>query len=62
MSSRCGLAVKDLDRSVEFFTELGFTFDARFTDEQATCMIVNDDALVMLESRRSTSRSPSAQS
>jgi uncharacterized protein len=42
------LAVKDLDRSVEFFTKLGFTFDPRFTDESATCMIVSDEAFVML--------------
>jgi predicted lactoylglutathione lyase len=42
------LAVKDLDRSVEFFTKLGFTFDPRFTDETATCMIVSDEAFVML--------------
>jgi predicted lactoylglutathione lyase len=42
------LAVKNLDRSVEFFTKLGFTFDPRFTDEQATCMIVSDEAFVML--------------
>ena len=42
------VAVKDLDRSVEFFEELGFTFDPRFTDEQATCMIVSDEAFVML--------------
>lgn len=42
------LAVSDLDRSVEFFTELGFAFDPRFTDETATCMIVGDDAFVML--------------
>ena len=42
------LAVKDLSRSVEFFTQLGFSFDPRFTDEQATCMIVSDEAFVML--------------
>lgn len=42
------LPVKDLKRSVDFFTALGFSFDARFTDERATCMIVNDDAFVML--------------
>ena len=42
------LAVKDLGRAVEFFTELGFSFDPRFTDEQATCMIVSDQAFVML--------------
>ncbi len=42
------LAVADLDRSVEFFTRLGFTFDPRFTDETATSMIVGEDAYVML--------------
>jgi uncharacterized protein len=42
------LPVEDLDRSVSFFTELGFTFDQRFTDETATAMVVNDSAVVML--------------
>jgi uncharacterized protein len=42
------LAVRDLDKSVEFFTRLGFAFDPRFTDEQGTCMIVSDEAFVML--------------
>jgi uncharacterized protein len=42
------LPVKDLTRSVEFFTKLGFGFDEQFTDETATCMIVSDDIYVML--------------
>ncbi|HEU6444407.1 MAG TPA: VOC family protein [Gaiellaceae bacterium] len=42
------LAVKDLDRSVDFFKALGFSFDPRFTDETGTCMIVSDEAFVML--------------
>jgi hypothetical protein len=42
------LAVKDLDRSVAFFSELGFSFDPRFTDENAAAMIVNEQAVVML--------------
>jgi uncharacterized protein len=42
------LPVHDLDKSVAFFTSLGFEFNARFTDENATCMVVNDQALVML--------------
>ena len=42
------LPVKDLDRSVEFFTKLGFSFDQRFTDETATQMIISDHAFVML--------------
>jgi uncharacterized protein len=42
------LPVEDLGRSVEFFTQLGFSFDPNFTDETATCMIVSDQAFVML--------------
>ncbi|MDC3986340.1 VOC family protein [Polyangium jinanense] len=42
------LAVKDLKRSVDFFTKLGFTFNPQFTDETATCMIVSEQAFVML--------------
>ena len=42
------LPVKDLNRSVEFFTKLGFSFNPEYTDETATCMIVSDDAFVML--------------
>jgi predicted lactoylglutathione lyase len=42
------LAVKDLTRSVEFFTKLGFSFDKQYTDETATCMIVSVDIFVML--------------
>ncbi len=42
------LPVKDLNRSVEFFTKMGFEFDQNFTDENATCMIVGDGAVVML--------------
>ena len=42
------LAVENLGKAVDFFTQLGFTFDPRFTDETATCMIVSDEAFVML--------------
>lgn len=42
------LPVENLKRSVEFFTELGFTFNAQFTDEQSTCMIINDTVYIML--------------
>ena len=45
------LPVADLQASVEFFTKLGFTFDARFTDETTTCMIVSDQAYFMLLER-----------
>lgn len=42
------LPVTDLDRSVTFFERLGFAFNPDFTDDKATCMIVGDDAFVML--------------
>ena len=42
------LPVKDLNRSVEFFTKLGFTFNPQFTDESATCMVISDHIFVML--------------
>lgn len=42
------LPVKDLNKSIEFFTKLEFGFDPQFTDENATCMIVGEDTFVML--------------
>jgi len=42
------LPVKDLNKSVDFFTKLGFKFNPQFTDENATCMIVGEDIFVML--------------
>ncbi|GAB3499748.1 VOC family protein [Spirosoma knui] len=42
------LPVKDLNRSVEFFTQLGYSFNAQFTDENATCMVISEDIYVML--------------
>jgi predicted lactoylglutathione lyase len=42
------LPVKDLTKSVAFFTKLGYSFNPEFTDETATCMIVSDDIMVML--------------
>ncbi len=42
------LPVKDLDRSVAFFTALGFSFNPQFTDKNATCMIISDTIFAML--------------
>ena len=42
------LPVDDLAKSIGFFTDLGFTFNAQFTDENATCMVVGEQAFVML--------------
>lgn len=42
------LPVKHLDQSIEFFTQLGYSFNQQFTDETATCMIVSETIFVML--------------
>ncbi|MFM2314074.1 MAG: hypothetical protein RLZZ04_3350 [Cyanobacteriota bacterium] len=42
------LPVKDLNKSIEFFTKLGYEFNPQFTDENATCMIVSENIFVML--------------
>jgi len=42
------LPVKDLKKSIAFFTKLGFTFNPQFTDETSTCMIVSVHIFVML--------------
>lgn len=42
------LPVKDLKRSVDFFTKVGFEFNVNFTDESATCMIIGDNIYAML--------------
>jgi hypothetical protein len=42
------LPVKDLRKSMEFFTKLDFKFNPQFADETATCMIVGEDIFVML--------------
>jgi len=42
------LPVKDLNKSMTFFVNLGYTFDARFTDETAACLVISDDIFAML--------------
>jgi predicted lactoylglutathione lyase len=42
------LPVKDLNRSMAFFNNLGYTFDPRFTDETAACLVISDDIFAML--------------
>ena len=42
------IAVNDLKKSVDFFVKLGFSFNPRFTDEKAACMILSEEGFVML--------------
>lgn len=39
------LPVKDLNKSKEFFSALGYTFNPQFTDENAACMIIADNSI-----------------
>lgn len=42
------LPVRDLRVTREFFSRLGFEFNPQFTDDRAACMVIADDAYVML--------------
>jgi predicted lactoylglutathione lyase len=42
------LAVKDLARSREFFTKLGYSFNSQFSDERAICLVIGDNIFAML--------------
>jgi uncharacterized protein len=38
------LPVKDLARTKEFFTSLGFSFNPQFTDDKSGCLIIQENA------------------
>ena len=40
--------VKDLDKSKEFFTAIGFSINPQFTDETAACVVITEDIYVMI--------------
>ena len=42
------LPVKDLEKTKEFFGNLGFTFNPMFTDENAACMVISENNYAML--------------
>jgi predicted lactoylglutathione lyase len=42
------LPIKDLKKSVDFFSKIGFEFNAQFTNENSTCMIISENIFVML--------------
>ncbi|GAA3728178.1 VOC family protein [Flavobacterium ginsengisoli] len=42
------LAVKDLNRAVKFFNELGFSTNPKFTNEQGACIVISDNIFTML--------------
>lgn len=42
------LPVKDLKVSMDFFAELSFTFNPKFTDKNAACMLIGENIYAML--------------
>lgn len=42
------LPVKDLDRSMEFFKQLGYSFNQQFTDATAACLVISETIYAML--------------
>ncbi|AZG07160.1 MAG: extradiol dioxygenase [Bordetella sp. SCN 67-23] len=42
------LPVADLPRTQAFFGQLGFTFNAQFTNEKAACMVIGENIYAML--------------
>ncbi len=47
------LPVSDLDKSMEFFANLGMKFDKKFTDNTAACMIIGKNIYAMLLTEKS---------
>jgi uncharacterized protein len=39
------LPVKDLQRSMNFFSHLGFSFNPQFTDEKAACLVIAEGSI-----------------
>jgi hypothetical protein len=45
------IPVAEVERSKAFFAALGFSFNPKFADESSACMLVGEQAFVMLGSR-----------
>ena len=41
------LPIKDLNKTKEFFTKIGFKFNQKFTDENAACLILGENIFAM---------------
>ena len=42
------LPVKDLRKSMDFFSKLGYSFNLQYTNDKAACMIISEDIFAML--------------
>ncbi|MDH2430503.1 VOC family protein [Sphaerisporangium sp. TRM90804] len=53
MKTFINLPVRDLSRTIAFFSRLGLSFDPQAAGEETACMLISDDACVMLHTRES---------
>jgi predicted lactoylglutathione lyase len=42
------LPVKDLQKTIAFFSELGFEFNPQFSDDKAACLVIGENIFAML--------------
>ncbi|BDQ03525.1 VOC family protein [Ignavibacterium sp.] len=42
------LPVKNVKRSMNFFSQLGFSFNMQFTDDKAACLVIGENIYAML--------------
>ncbi|MGG4452092.1 VOC family protein [Brevibacillus porteri] len=42
------LPVKDLNKSIDFFTAIGYEFNPQFTDQNAACLMIGENIFAML--------------
>lgn len=42
------LPVEDLDKSLHFYTSMGFTINPKFSDDTAACIVISNEIFVML--------------
>lgn len=42
------LPVRDLKKTIAFFTHLGYEFNPRFSDDKAACLIIGDNIFAMM--------------
>jgi len=42
------LPIKDLEKTKEFFTKLGYSFNQQFSDDKAACLVIAENIYAML--------------
>jgi uncharacterized protein len=42
------IPVKNLDKSIAFFTKMGYPFNPKFTDDKAGCLVISEHIYAML--------------